>query len=363
MHNFGGRYSWVWSEEKVLDLRGYKQVHRLAIGGMAEVFVARAVDEHDELRAHSEPLVVVKRILPHLKEDKRFVEMFLREATLSSAVKHPNIIDIYDAIQSEDDYIIVMEYVSGLELRSIFELALNQKFRVPVPVVCRIIADSLAGLEAAHCAVDNHGRSLGIVHRDIAPNNILVSFTGVAKVIDFGIAESEAEGFVTVEEEDSNTIRGNFHYISPEQLQDGSFSVKSDLFSMGVVLWELLTGKKLFWGDSIVSVFAKVLEDRIPPPSTYNPGVSAELDDVVMSALERDPKKRISSARTMRDTLLNCIMVNGVDSHWVGAWLRNQLAATYHERLELERLMRGTPRVVRRDVIPPLLQSAALSGI
>ena len=310
----------------------YTQVHRLAVGGMAEVFLARQVGLAD-----FEKLVVVKRILPHLKDDERFVEMFLKEARLAASVKHPNIVDIYEIDYIDDDYLIVMEYISGVDIKTIIKTASIQDINVPVPIACRIIADSLGGLHAAHSAVDGQGRTLGIVHRDIAPNNILVTYSGIAKVIDFGIAKANTEQT----EGKTGSFKGNFRYISPEHLKRDRISARSDIFSMGVVLWEFLTLRKLFWGDTPASILVKVLEDIILPPSTYNPEVSPELDNLVLSALERDPDKRIPSAWVMREALLQHIQPWGVDTDRVGVWLRENLAQSYQQRLDLEQFIRN----------------------
>ena len=228
---------------------------------MAEVLLAR-----QQGIAGFEKLVVIKRILPQLRGDGRFVEMFLNEARLAAALHHPNIVEIYNIDRETEDFFIVMEYLSGEDLRLILRRAKREDFRIPVAIACRIIADAVAGLDFAHSATDTQGRPLGLVHRDVGPTNIMVTYTGTTKLLDFGVAKANVHNIYTK----PGTLKGKYGYASPEQVQHHELDSRSDIFSVAVVMWEMLTIRRLFRGDSPGEVLKAVMERQIPPPSSYN---------------------------------------------------------------------------------------------
>ena len=307
----------------------YSFARRIAVGGMAEVLLTL-----QQGIAGFEKLVVVKRILPQLRDDGRFVEMFLNEARLAASLRHPNIVEIYDVVRDHDEFFIVMEYLSGEDVRTIFKRARREDFAVPVGVACRMIADAASGLEYAHTAVGSNGEPLGIVHRDVGPTNLLVTYTGVTKLVDFGVAKANVHNIYTK----PGTIKGKYGYSSPEQVQHQELDARSDVFSLAVVLWELLTGRRLFTGKTPAEVLQAVMEKRILPPSALNPRVPRELDEVLAGALHRDRDRRTQSAQdllTQLDSVLGNLRLH-VGTHQVGSWMKTVLSEFYDERREVE---------------------------
>ena len=307
----------------------YKFARRIAVGGMAEVLLAR-----QQGLAGFEKLVVVKRILPQLRDDGRFVEMFLNEARLAASLRHPNIVEIYDVVRDHDDFFIVMEYLSGEDARTILRRARREDFAVPVGVACRVVADAASGLEYAHTSVGRDGKPLGIVHRDVGPTNLLVTYTGVTKLLDFGLAKANVHNIYTK----PGTLKGKYGYASPEQVQHQELDARSDVFSLAVVLWELLTVRRLFSGRTPAEVLQAVMERRVPPPSAFNPLVPRELDEVVAAALQRDRDRRTASAQALcaqLEQVLEKLRLHA-GKHQVGSWMQTALAEHYDERREVE---------------------------
>ena len=296
---------------------------------MAEVLLAR-----QQGIAGFEKLVVIKRILPQLRNDGRFVEMFLNEARLAASLHHPNIVEIYNIERETEDFFIVMEYLSGEDLRFILRRAKREEYRIPVAVACRIIADAVAGLDYAHCATDAQGRPLGLVHRDVGPTNLMVTYTGTTKLLDFGVAKANVHNIYTK----PGTLKGKYGYASPEQVQHHELDSRSDIFSVAVVMWELLTIRRLFRGDSPGEVLKAVMERQIPPPSTYNSEVPEALDQIVLSALKRDRNQRTPTARMFREQLEGLMEQQQwhVGPHQVGSWMQAVLIEQWEERKMLE---------------------------
>jgi eukaryotic-like serine/threonine-protein kinase len=300
----------------------------MATGGMAELLLAS-----QQGLAGFEKLVVIKRILPHLREDKRFVQMFLDEARLAAHLKHPCIAEIYDVRRDEDSYSVVMEYLSGEDLGYVLRAAAKAETRMPIPFACRVMADVADGLHAAHSATDVDGTSHGVIHRDVSPSNIVITYDGITKLVDFGIAKANENHIYTR----PGTIRGKLPYMSPEQVQAKDLDGRSDLFSLGTVFHEVLTSRRLFSGPSESAILKNVMERRIPPPSVYNPRVPAALDEIVLGLLERDPARRIGSAAELRDRLETFIHAEGVTQRRVGEWMRGALAGRHEKRRAIER--------------------------
>ncbi|MEL7370553.1 MAG: serine/threonine-protein kinase [Myxococcota bacterium] len=334
----------------------YSFARRLAVGGMAEVLLAR-----QQGIAGFEKLVVIKRILPQLRSDGRFVEMFLNEARLAAALHHPNIVEIYNIERETEDFFIVMEYLSGEDLRLILRRAKREEFRIPVAIACRIIADAVAGLDYAHCATDTQGRPLGLVHRDVGPTNLMVTYTGTSKLLDFGVAKANVHNIYTK----PGTLKGKYGYSSPEQVQHHELDSRSDIFSVAVVLWELLTIRRLFRGDSPGEVLKAVMERQIPPPSSYNSEVPEELDQIVLSALRRDRNQRTPTARMFREQLEGLMEQQQwhVGQHQVGSWMQAVLAEQWEERKMLEQeVAAADPVELERTQEIPAAFGPSLSG-
>ena len=211
----------------------YQLIKKLATGGMAQIYLAR-----QQGLEGFEKLLVVKRILPHLAENEDFIKMFLDEARIAARLNHPNIVQIFNLGSQDDTFFIAMEYIHGEDVRRVWKRADQAGKDLPVPMVCRIIMDAAAGLDYAHKKTDQVGKPLGIVHRDISPQNILVTFEGGVKVVDFGIAKAADQATVTK----SGVLKGKYSYMSPEQASGQKIDHRTDIFALGTVLYELLTG-------------------------------------------------------------------------------------------------------------------------
>jgi serine/threonine protein kinase len=271
----------------------YELLDRVAIGGMAEVFKAKRSGVEG-----FEKIVAVKRILPHLSDNQEFVDMFVNEAKMVAGLTHPNIVQIFDLGRIESSYYIAMEYVHGRDLRTILRRAKERGLRMPLDLALRIASLVSAALEYAHRKKDDRGRPMEIVHRDVSPQNILISFEGDVKLTDFGIAKAATKASTT----DRGALRGKLLYMSPEQAWGRAMDRRSDLFSLGLVLYEMVTDQKPFLGGggaSELSVLETVRQCRIVPPREANPRIPDELERLVMKALAKDPDERFQDASEM----------------------------------------------------------------
>jgi serine/threonine protein kinase len=268
----------------------YRLVRKIAVGGMAEVFKAKRSGVEG-----FEKVVAVKRILPHLSDNKEFVEMFIDEAKMVAGLTHPNIVQISDLGKLEKSYYIAMEYVHGRDLRTILRRAKDRGLRLPLDLTVLIVSKVCSALEFAHRKKDERGRPMLIVHRDISPQNILISFEGEVKLTDFGIAKAATKARIT----DAGALRGKLLYMSPEQAWGKPMDRRSDVFSLGIVFYEMVTDQKPFLGSSEMSILEMVRECRVAPPSDVNPRIPERLEKVVMTALERDPDHRYQDAAEM----------------------------------------------------------------
>jgi serine/threonine-protein kinase len=275
----------------------YALFDEIACGGMAAVHVGRLVGPVGFSRT-----VAIKRLHPQFAKDPEFVTMFLDEARLAARVRHPNVVPTLDVVASQGELFLVMEYVQGESFARLLHVAKSNGQRIPRDIVCAVLASVLHGLHAAHEAKSERGEPLGIVHRDVSPQNILVGVDGIARVLDFGIAKAAGRAQVTRE----GQVRGKMAYIAPEQLQHGSANRKADVYAAAVVLWEALTGERLFLSDSEAATIARVLTGEVAPPSSLVPDIPPELDAVVMRGLARDPATRYETARDMARALEAC---------------------------------------------------------
>jgi serine/threonine protein kinase len=280
----------------------YYLLDRINVGGMAEVFRAKATGVEG-----FEKLVAIKRILPNIAEDDEFITMFIDEAKIAVQLTHANIAQIFDLGKIEDSYFIALEFVPGKDLRTMFERCRKRGEVLPVPMSCYVISRVCEGLDYAHRKKDIHGRDLHIVHRDVSPQNILVSYEGEVKLIDFGIAKAANKASKT----QAGILKGKFGYMSPEQVRGLPIDRRSDIFSVGIVLYELLTGERLFVGESDFSTLEKVRNVEIMPPSTYNTRIPEELESIVLKALSREPEERFQTAAEMQEELTRFLVVSG----------------------------------------------------
>jgi serine/threonine protein kinase len=267
----------------------YELLRKIASGGMGQVFLARE-------RGAVERLVVLKLILPHLAEDEEFLTMFLEEARLVARLQHPNLITILDLLEVEGRHCLAMEYVQGDDVRRMDKYSRLKGKLLPTGLVLRIISEAAAGLDYAHKARDAQGQPLRLVHRDVSPQNILVGFDGGVKIIDFGVAKAAGSSQQTA----TGVLKGKYPYMSPEQASGQPIDGRSDQFALGVVMWELLTGKRLFKGESDMMTLRLVKDCQVPPPSQLNPKLPPGLDEVVLRALAPTPDKRYPDCGAFR---------------------------------------------------------------
>ncbi len=272
----------------------YTLLDRLAVGGMAEIFLARQAGMEG-----FEKTLVIKRILPSLTRVEGFVAMFLNEARLASQLTHPNIVQIHELGRIGDSYFIAMEYLFGRDMARIIPKAAALGIPFPHVYALKIAASVCEGLYYAHQKADAWGNALHIVHRDVTPENVFVSFDGMVKVLDFGIAKARGQ----VGQTQVGEIKGKLAYMSPEQCLGQPLDQRSDVFSVGVVLYEWLTGYRLFTGDSEVAVLKSITDGKIYGPSYFKPDIPPEVEHVVMRALEKDRDKRYASAWDMQRDL------------------------------------------------------------
>jgi serine/threonine protein kinase len=270
----------------------YRLLDRVAVGGMAEVFKAKRTGVEG-----FEKIVAVKRILPHLGENKEFLDMFVDEAKMVAGLTHPNIVQIYDLGRIEKSYYIAMEFVHGRDLRTIMRRAREKGLRMPLDLSLRVVSQVSSALEYAHRKKDDRGRAMEIVHRDVSPQNILISFEGEVKLADFGIAKAATKASNT----DRGALRGKLLYMSPEQAWGRPIDRRSDVFSLGIVLYEMVTETKPFLGAGTeMTILELVRQCLVTAPREVNPRVPEALDRVIMKALAREPDERYQDAGEMQ---------------------------------------------------------------
>ncbi len=260
----------------------YFLMKKLAAGGMGEVFLAK-----QQGPAGFQKMLVVKKVLSHLTESKEFVEAFLGEARLAAQMNHRNIVQVFELGQESGAYFIAMEYVQGKSLRDLIDTTMRRKEKIPAEL-CRSLADQICdGASYAHNLTDMAGRSLNLVHRDLNPQNVLISYGGDVKIIDFGIAKSELSTVKT----EAGMIKGKFVYMSPEQSLAKKLDKRSDVFAIGISLYEMLTGINPFQKNNIVLTLEAIQRYEPPPPSEYDPGY-APFDPIISKALAKDRDRR-----------------------------------------------------------------------
>ena len=281
----------------------YRIIEKIDSGGMAEIYKAKAITVDG-----FEKLVAIKRILPSLCSKPKFVNMFLDEARLSMHLNHANIVQVFDVGRAQGTYFIVMEFVEGHNLRRLFQRLTEVGLRFPVHLALFVVTEVLKGLAHAHERRDANGNLLGIVHRDVSPPNILVSKAGEVKLTDFGLAKAVTQ----VELTDPGIVKGKFSYLSPEAIDGRAVDHRADIFSTGVILWELLANRRLFLGKTETETIELVQKAEAPSLTLLNPDVSEELDRLVAKSLHRDPRKRFHSAREMGDALTDYLFSKGL---------------------------------------------------
>src|SRR5438067_13172468 len=276
----------------------YFLLKKLAAGGMGEVYLAK-----QQGPAGFQKMLVVKKILSHLTESKEFVEAFLGEARLAAQMNHRNIVQVFELGEQDSSYFIAMEYVQGKSLRDLIDTTVRRREKIPAEL-CRTLAEQICdGASYAHNLTDMGGRSLNLVHRDLNPQNVLISYGGDVKIIDFGIAKSELSTVKT----EAGLIKGKFVYMSPEQSLAKKLDKRSDLFAIEISLYEMLTGINPFQKNNIVLTLEAVQRYEPPPPSEYDPSY-APFDPIVAKALTKDRDRRYSDASEMQDDLRRVVL-------------------------------------------------------
>ena len=320
----------------------YELLHLLARGGMAEIFVARAPGI-----GGFERLVVIKRILPEMTANREFVGLFLDEARLAATLHHSNIAQVFDAGIEGGRYFMAMEYVHGRDLGTILRTAAKRGETLPLAEALAIVTGVCAGLHYAHEQTQPDGRPLGLIHRDVSPSNILVTYDGWPKLVDFGIAKAITR---TVETRQGR-IRGKAAYMSPEQVLGRSLDRRSDLFSLGIVLYEMTTMTRLFKRATDFDTMKQLVEHPAPPPGSRCPGYPTRLEQIVLKALARDRDRRYQTAEELQVDLEEFARREGLST--TSAVLTRYVATLFPSQVgvwelpreeEVDRSERFTPR-------------------
>jgi serine/threonine-protein kinase len=301
----------------------YELLERIAVGGMAEIFLARTIGGPGPERK-----LVIKRIRPHLSRQTTFVKMFLNEAKLAAQLNHPNVVQIYDLGKIGESYFIAMEHIFGRDMRRIITKADGMGIPFPMVYALKIASSVCEGLYHAHQKHDIYGNPLNIVHRDVTPENVMVSFDGRVKVLDFGIAKAAN----SIELSHPGEIKGKLSYMSPEQCQGLPLDQRSDVFSLGTVLYEWLTGYKLFTGDSEVAVLKSITEGKIYSPSYFKADIPDAVESILMRALEKDRSRRYQTAADLQADLDHFLAE--YDFTPTSLHLSNFVKQVFHDELE-----------------------------
>lgn len=303
----------------------YLLLERVNVGGMAEVFIAKAFGVEG-----FERILAIKKILPTMAEDQEFITMFIDEARISVQLSHANIVHIHELGKYDETFFIAMEYVAGRDLRTILERYRRRGELMPTPQAVFVASKMCEGLDYAHRKKDARGQDLGIIHRDVSPQNILVSYEGEVKIIDFGIAKAANR----MQKTQAGILKGKFGYMSPEQVRGMPIDRRSDIFAVGVILYEMLTGEKLFVGESDFSTLEKVRNAEVPLPSQLNPDIPPGLEKVLLRALAREPEDRYQWASDLQEDLMR-FLVTG-DAMYSGKHLSGFMKESFAEDLQRE---------------------------
>ncbi|MFO0722873.1 MAG: serine/threonine-protein kinase [Myxococcota bacterium] len=306
----------------------YTLIKKLATGGMAEIWLARQSGV-----AGFNRFVVIKKILSHLAEEETFRNMFLDEARMSAQLQHPNIVQVYDLGEADQTYFIAMEFIMGENLAAIAWRGVKRSSPLSPTFAARIMADACKALDYAHRLRGPDGKALEIVHRDISPQNILVTYEGEVKVVDFGIAKAASKSQHTK----TGMLKGKFSYMSPEQCLGNPVDKRSDVFALGIVLYELCTGKRLFKHESELMILEMITKRRITPPSEVADNIPADLEAIIMKALEKDVETRYQSAQDLQIALEDFIRKESEPSSNsdVAAYMRSLFTDKIEEKRRL----------------------------
>ncbi len=274
----------------------YQLIEKIATGGMAEVYKAKSYGV-----AGFEKLLVIKKILPHLSRNPEFVKMFINEAKIAVSLNHANVVQVYDLGVVDKDYYMAMEFIHGHDLMRVIKVGRKTRRFLPIPTGVHIISEVARGLDYAHTLCDPGGRPLNVVHQDVSPHNILISYEGDVKLVDFGIARVGE----VAEEEAGKMAGGKFAYMAPEQAHGSGVDARSDIFAAGIILYELITGQRLYAGKDRKEKMRMVRNAEIPPPRAVNPEIPARLEEILLKTLAPDPDDRYQRSREFQEDLLS----------------------------------------------------------
>ena len=302
----------------------YAIFDQIAAGGMARVHLARLTGQEGFSR-----VVAVKRMHRHLLENQEFKRMFLEEARLAARVRHPNVVPILDVLATSEELLIVMEYVHGVSVHSLMQASVKVKKNMPRPIVYSMILQMLHGLEAAHEAKDERGRPLGLVHRDVSPQNVLVGVDGIARVVDFGVARAMS----AKQDTDPGVLKGKHSYMAPELVHGAPATRQADVFAAATLLWELIAGRKLFGGATEVERLNAVAKGNYPSPKQFARDLPPDVERVIVRGIAAKPSERYATALEMAIELesLHVAATPRVVGDWVATLAAEELAA----RMEL----------------------------
>ena len=348
--------------KKPVQFGKYLLLDRINVGGMAEVFKAKAFGVEG-----FERLVAVKRILPNIAEDEEFITMFIDEAKIAGQLNHANICQIFDLGKVDDSFFIALEFVQGKDLRAIYDLCkakpgINEGSpAMPIGQACFVMMKACEGLDYAHNKKDQNQQEIHLVHRDVSPQNILISYEGEVKLIDFGIAKAAGKASKTQQ----GILKGKFGYMSPEQVRGLPLDRRSDIFSIGICLYEMLTAERLFIGESDFSTLEKVRNVEILPPSTYNRRIPEELERICLKALAKDVEDRYQNAIDMHDDLQAFMYTAGefFSRKDLGGWMKRVYDEDIRaEQAKLESYQR-MPAIMQPSPNPSPRRTGAIAPI
>jgi eukaryotic-like serine/threonine-protein kinase len=313
----------------ITALGRFEIVGHLATGGMAEILLARAGGP-----SGFERVAVLKRVLPHLAREPRFVQMFLDEARIAALIRHPNVVQIQELVHERDQLYIVMEYLEGESVAGLLRRLLVQQQSLSPALAAHLIAEACSGLHAAHELVDNAGQTLGVVHRDVSPQNIFVTYGGAVKVLDFGIAVARDR----LSKTETGQLKGKFEYMAPEQCRGKPLDRRADVFALGAVLYECSLRRRLFKRENQLLTLKAITAEAIPAPTAIDPSYPAELERVVLRALARSRSERYQSAAELRRDLI--AVSRGLEPQLVGDdALRSLMQGLFADRIQSKRDM------------------------
>jgi len=312
------------SNKPIKQIGRYAIFEEIAAGGMATVHLARLAGPAGFSR-----VVAAKCLHPHLLRDAEFKRMFIDEARLAARIRHPNVVPTLDVVVQPNELFLVMEYVQGEALSFLRKAAKQQKEAIPAAICGAIMVGALQGLHAAHECQNEKGEILGIVHRDVSPQNIMIGVDGVARVLDFGVAKA----MQARQDTKPGTVKGKSAYMAPEQIRSEALTRRADIFAASVVFWEILTTKRLFGGATEEERIYKVLNAKFPPPSVLAPGLPAGLDEVVMKGLRANPEERYATAAEMAEAIEKTMTL--ASQRLVGEWVTRIGAESLNKRSEI----------------------------